>query len=104
MNVADIENAILSTFLYADCLEDQGEVYKLDLRAFTSSFRSRVAERINSEGRGTYGFLSWNLEESIKGTVYESQWLDIISKTSLTLNYSKRYHDALLKTQILRRA
>ena len=103
MDVVDIERAILSTFLFANELEENLEdVYKLDLRAFSTKFNKRVAEVINNEKNGNYGFLSWELEEKVKDTLHEDDWLSILAQTSLGLKYSKKYHDKLLKKNILK--
>lgn len=94
---ANIENAILSTFLDINELNENLEyVYKLDISIFSTPLRKRVAEKINSVDDNSYGFLSYTLEESIKGTTHESDWLDIISQNSLGLRLSKKYHGQLV--------
>jgi len=103
MNNLNIERAILSTFLFIndtnDILED---VYKLDLRAFSTPFNKRVAEKLNLVRNGHYGFLSYQLEESVRGTAFEFDWIEILAQTPLTLKYSKRYYDDLLKKQLMK--
>ena len=103
MDVINIERAILATFLYSNDLGDNLEnVYKLDLRAFSTEFNKRVAEMINNEKNGNYGFLSYTLEEKVEGTKYEQDWIEILAQSSLGLKLSKRYHDTLLKKNILK--
>jgi len=101
MDVVDIERAILSTFLFANDLDDDlSKVYELDISFFTSPFRKRVAEKINEVQDGAYGFLSYKIEESIEGTQFEMEWLNILAQNSLGLGYSKRYYDAQLDKKI----
>ena len=97
-----IENAILSTFLdINDNNENLDDVYDLDTSIFTSSFRKRVAEKINSVNDNAYGFLSYEIENSIIGTNFESDFTDIQAQNSLGLKFSKKYHDRLVNESLL---
>ena len=97
MDMINVERAILSTFLFCNDLgDDLNKVYKLDLSVFSTEFNKRVAKRINEVADGAYGYLSHTLEESIRGTVYENDWILILSQNSLGLGYSKKYHDSML--------
>lgn len=92
----DIENAILSTFLFANELEPNLDfVFELDTSIFTSSFRKRVAEKINAVDDGAYGFLEYNIGESVEGTEFEQDYIDMITQCSLTL--VRKYHDSLVE-------
>ena len=92
----DIENSILATFLYANDMGDNIEdAYKLDTAIFTSPYRQRIAEKINDVQDGAYGFLSYEIEESTQGTVYEQDFINILAQTPLGIKYSKKYHDKL---------
>jgi len=93
----NIENAILSTFLFANDLgEDLNEVYPLDTSIFTSPFRKRVAEKINAVKDDAYGFESYQIEESVKETQFQQDFIDILAQNSLGLGFSKKYHDKLV--------
>lgn len=97
INRADIECAILATFLYANEYEENLDyIYKLDISIFTTPYRKRIAEKINGVKDGAYGFLSYEIEELSQGTVYEDDFLRILEQTSLSLEYSKKFHDELL--------
>ena len=103
MGLDSIERSILSSFLFANDLgDDLRDVYPLDLRAFTSPMRKRIAERINEVTDGSYGYLSYKIEESIKGTAHEMEWIEILAQTPLTLRMSKRYHDDILRKSIVK--
>lgn len=94
----NIENAILTTFLDAnDLFDDISKVYKLDVDIFTSSFRRRVAESINSVDDGNYGYLGFEIENKVIGTNFFNDYLEMTAQTSLGLGFSKKYHDALVK-------
>jgi len=97
----DIENMILSTFLFLNDLALDGEIdndlFKLDDRVFTSLFRKRVAEQINSVEDEAYSFLSYQIEEKCKDTQFEMNLISILVKNSLPLKVVKKYHDALLE-------
>lgn len=92
----DIENGILSTFLFANELEPNLDfVFELDTSIFTSPFRKRVAEKINAVDDGAYGFLQVQIEESVDGTEFHQDYCDMIAQNSLTL--VKKYHDDLVE-------
>lgn len=98
MNRIDVENAILATFLDANDLgDDLSHVYPLDISIFTSAFRKRVAVKINGVTDESYGFESYNIEESVKGTRFEHDFMEILAQTSLGLQFSKKYHDKLVE-------
>ncbi len=103
--VLNIERAILATFLYANDLEDNlDEIYFLDTRAFSTPFNQRVAQKINEVKDSGYGFLSYQIEDSIEGTQYEQEFLYILEQTSLGLKFSKSYYQALLKKAVIKGA
>lgn len=96
MNRNDIENAILSTFLLAnDMSNDLSWIFKLDTSIFSSKFKKRVAEKINAVEDGAYGFLSYTIEESVIGTPYEQDFIDVLAAHPIT--HVKKYHDKLVK-------
>ncbi len=98
MRREDIENAILATFLSINDLEDNiEEVYKINLNIFSSPFREKVADKINSVDDEAYGFLSYEIEDGCKGTSYEYEYQEINGQLSLGLKFSKLYHDKLIK-------
>lgn len=104
-NKEDIENMILSSFLFLNDLAQRDELeydmFVLSEFAFTSPFRSKVAAKINAVEDEAYSYLSYELENSIQGTSYEQEWINILSQNSLSLKIVKRYHDKLVETNRL---
>jgi len=95
---ADVENAILSTFLSAnDVGDDLENIYKLNVNIFTTPFRKKVAIKINEVEDDAYGFLSYKIEESCEGTVFAHEYNEMNGQLSLGLLFSKKYHDDLIK-------
>jgi hypothetical protein len=97
---ADRENAVLSSFLYSnDMGEDTSKAFLLSEDAFTSAFRRRVATRINATTATdkAYSFLSYEIENTIGGTIYENAWLDILAQTPLPFSLARRYHNDIRK-------
>ena len=102
MRREDIENAILSTFLgINEVNENLEDVYKLDLSVFTSPFRKRVAEKINNIQDDAYGFLSYEIEEACEGTVSAFDYSEMNGQNYLGLKYSKKYHDKLIADSLM---
>ena len=100
MNTADRENAVLASFLYADDMgEDTSKSFLLSEDAFTTQFRRRVATKINATTTidKAYSVLSYDIENTIEGTIFEDAWLDILAQTPLPLSLAKRYHDDIRK-------
>jgi len=98
MNRRDVENSILSAFFFCnDVGDDLSDIYTLDISAFTSKSRKRTAERLNAVKDGAYGFESYLIEEKSQGTVFEQDYMDIISQRGFTLKESKKYHDKLVE-------
>ena len=98
MNTIDRENSILASFLYAnDMGADTTEAFQLNPNIFTSAYRRATANKINDETNGEkyYGYLSITLEAHTKGTVYEQDWLDILSQTPMPFSVIKRIHSDL---------
>ncbi len=96
----NIENAILSTFLFANETTDNLDwTFKMDSNVFSSPFRQRVAEKINNVSDGAYGFLSYELEESVVGTQYEQDFIDILAQTPLS-NADKYYNKLVLDAEL----
>jgi len=100
MTNADRENAVLSSFLYSDDMgTDKTNTFLLSADAFTSDFRKRVATKINATTTidKAYSLLSYDLENSIEGTHYEQEWINILAQTPLPFTLAKRYHDDIRK-------
>ena len=96
MKKEDRENAVLASFLYAnDVGENTDNAFLLCEECFTSPFRKRIAKRINAETSENrfYAVLSYDIEGSIAGTVYEDQWLNLLSQTPMPFSLAKRYHN-----------
>jgi len=100
MTTADRENAVLSSFLHADDgEEDTSKAFKLSEDAFTSSFRKRVAIKINATTQTdkAYAFLSYELENSVEDTIFEAEWINILDQRPLPFSLAIRYHDDIRK-------
>ncbi len=96
MDKLNIENAILSTFLFANEMSnDLTWIFKLDTSIFSNPFRKRVAAKINDVEDDAYGFLSYEIEESVIGTQYEQDMIEILAATPIT--NAKKYHDKLVE-------
>ncbi len=101
----NIEDAVLSTFLFAnDFGLDMNDVFKLDLTAFSTKYKQRVAEQINNVQDSFYGYLMTQIEAKTVGTIYEQEFINIIAQTPLTFVQAKKYHDDLVKANRLRGA
>lgn len=98
MRIENIEDAILSTFLFANDLNlNLDEVFKLDLEVFSTKYRQSVAKSINGVKNEYYGLLSIKLEEKAIGTEYELDFLNILAQTTLTFGLAEQYHLHLQK-------
>jgi len=103
MTAADKENAVLASFLDVDDLYmDKTNTFLLSEDAFTSEFRKRIATKINATTATdkAYGFLRYELETSVEGTIFEQAWCEISginAQTPLPLSLAKRYHDDIRK-------
>jgi hypothetical protein len=102
MKREDIENAILSSFFFSnDVADNLSDIYQLDESIFTSPFRKRIASRLNDVKDDSYGFEAYIIEEKSLGTKFETEYIDIISQTPMSLKMSKKYHDKLVQDTIL---
>jgi len=98
MMIENIEDAILSTFLYANDLDlNLAGVFKLDSEIFSTEYRKSVARSINNVKNGYYCLLSIKLEEKSMGTEYEYDFLNILAQTPLTFSLAERYYLYLQK-------
>ncbi len=96
MTAQDRENAVLASFLYAnDVGEDAENAFILAEDCFTSSYRRRVATKINATTTvdKAYSLLSYELENATLGSVFEAEWINILAQTPLPFTLAKRYHD-----------
>jgi len=99
MNTINMENSLLSTFLYADEYElNKDEMFKINSDIFTSSYRRAVSNKINDEidGDKFMSYLSVTLEDHTKGTQFEQEWIDIIAQTPLVFSVAERIHEDLI--------
>ncbi len=100
VNHIDIQHSILSSFLFAnDLLENTDKAFIMDTEVFTTPLTKRIAEVINDETKSDkmYGFQSISIEDDIKGTQHEHEWLQIISQTPMSLSVASRLHEKLVK-------
>lgn len=95
-----LETCVLSSFLFAG---EEGErfAYTLDPTMFSTPFRRRVAERINEEtaGERAYQVLSVMLEDTVSGTRYEQEMIEILGAAPFDLQTSERLYDELTKAK-----
>ncbi|WP_148224948.1 hypothetical protein [Nitratifractor salsuginis] len=95
----------MSSFLFAG---EDGEryAYELEPSMFSTPFRRRVAERINEETAGdrAYQVLSTILEESVDGTKYEHDMIEILGASPFDLKSSKRIYDEIVRARKLEAA
>ena len=99
MQQADRENAVLASFLYADDMgTDKTDTFILAVDAFTTDFRRRVANKINTTTTVNkhYSLLSYELEYAIESTQYEQEWLNILAQTPLPFSLAKKYHNDIV--------
>ena len=96
----DIEQSILATFLFAnDMGDDLSKTFILDKDMFTTSLTKRLVEVINDEtvSDKMYGFQCASIDDDIKGTQFEHEWLQILSQTSISLLVAQRLYAKLVK-------
>ena len=101
---ANIENAVINSFFEAELMGVQrDQLFKLDERNFLSSFKKRIAQRINEcIDKGTsVSLLAHELYEKCKGS-YEDELLEITAQNPLPIFIAKDYHDYLAKKRIER--
>jgi len=80
MRVSDIEDSILSSFLFATIMDDTKDIFKLNQDYFTTEFRKRVAKNINeSIDKDNLGMLDTFLEDKVSGTRFEIPYLDVLA-------------------------
>jgi len=94
----DIEDSILSSFLYAsDIAKDIEHAFLMDEDVFTGEYRKRVVKKINEvyNTDDYYSFLSYKLECSVKGTKLEHDHILIMSQTPMPFKLAKKYYDDL---------
>jgi len=99
MDIKDRENAVLASFLYADDMgTDKTDAFKLEEKAFTSSYRRATANKINDETANAkeYGYLSITIEGLTEGTEFEQDWINILAQTPLPFSMAKRIHNDLI--------
>ncbi len=99
MTPQDRERSVLTSFLdIDDLIMDKKNTFLLSEDAFTSELRKRIAIKINATTNTDkmYGFLRYELETSIVGTIFEQEWNEISginAQIPLPLTLAKRYHD-----------
>ena len=102
MRREDVENGILITFLdINDNNENIKDVYKLDTSIFTTPFRTRVSERINSIEDNAYGFLAYEIESKCESNNNKYDFIEMSKQKSFGLKFSKKYHDKLIENDRL---
>lgn len=96
----DIQHSILSSFLFAnDLFNDTKDAFIMDTEVFTTPLTKRLAEVLNDETNTDkmYGFQSISIEDDIKGTQFEHEWLQILSQTPMPLSVASRLYAKLVK-------
>ena len=97
MRVADVEDAVLSSFLFAPMMSDMENLFKLNEDYFTTKFRKRMANNINKAiNNETLGMLDTEIEEKVSGTKYELPYLEVLAQSPMPVSLAKKYHDDFL--------
>lgn len=94
------QNAILSSFLFANNIgENIEDAFILDETVFNTPLTNRIAHKINEETLNDkmYGFQLVSIEDDLKGTKFETEFIDILSQLPLPLTVAQRLHDKLIK-------
>ena len=95
---ANIENAILSSFFFEQYYnKDHKRELILDLNIFTSELRKRVSHKLNESEPYEYSFVSYEMQEKIKGTKFEQEFLNILGAEVMSINTARLYHDKLVQ-------
>ena len=97
-NTVNRENSILSAILYSNNLDGESEqVFTLDSKMFTSSYRRSVADKINDETETdrAYDLLLLTLTDHATGTKYERDLFDIAEQSPMAVSVAKRMHGNL---------
>ncbi len=102
-DIRNLEATILATVLYAGEYKDDDLVFVLDPKYFTLPFHKRVATKINEAiADNTLGLCSYILQDKVKGTRYEHDFLEIISATPHVK--AKELYELLIEDWFERRA
>lgn len=101
---ANIENAVLNTFPFAEEMGKTAELFKLDTRNFTNDFRKRLSEQINDclENDKSINLMFMKACDKCKGTNYEYEFLNVVAQSPLTPKMAKEYHAHLAMLRIER--
>ena len=81
-DIRNLEATILATVLYAGEYKDNELVFIVDPKYFTLPFHKRVATKISEAIEdNTLGLCSYILQDKVKGTRYEVDFIEILSAT-----------------------
>lgn len=100
MGLMDRENAVISSFLFAnDTFENLDNVFIMDESIFSTKLQKRVVAKINEETNGSkmYGYQSIVIENAIEGTGLVVEWINILAQTPLPLTVASRIYKDLVK-------
>lgn len=99
-----IERSVLSTYIYFDNFYFKEKINQVDSEVFYMPFHKRVMSKFNEALKENIplGLKAIELEEKIKGTQYEDDWLYILATNPLPLNALIWYVDKLKEKKIKR--
>lgn len=101
---ANIEDAIINTFFESELMGvKHSQLFKLDDRNFQTSFKRRIAQRINERlaSDGSISLLAHEIAEKCVGS-YESEMVYILAQNPLPIQIARDYHAYLTKKRIER--
>lgn len=98
ISTQSVEDAILSSFLFAPMMNDTKSLFKLNVNYFTTSFGKRVAENINEAiEKDTLGMLDTMIEEKVTSTRFHIVYIEILAQTPMPISLAKQYHNDFLR-------
>jgi len=100
----NIENAVLSSFVFGTMIEMYPKYFKLDALSFTTPLKRKLAAVINTEleqEQPTIDYVITQFEESLKSHE-QDEFLDILSQTPLNMETAKKYHQDLIAKRVKR--
>ena len=101
VSVKDVENAILSSFIFHGTMDfhENKSIFKLNVKFFNTGFRKRLAENINDaidKGVTNFQLLATQIEDKVEDTKFYIDFIEVISQTPIELDLAKEYHDEFL--------
>jgi hypothetical protein len=99
-----IEDAIINTYFECELMNTRDKMQKLDERNFNSSFKKRIAKKINEclDKNISITLEALKMVDSTKGTRYEDEMIFILAQNPLTPKMASDYNQHLAEKRIVR--